>query len=122
MEIIDNFLTESEYQLIFDVLTSNEFPWFYNDSVDYDGQEIENFQFTHNFIRMEHLHYSVTQTIQLMFPILDRLKPVHLLKLKANLNVRGDGGKIGKFHKDVGVEGAKTAIFYVNTNNGYIEW
>ena len=122
MEIIDNFLREDTFQSISNSITGHTFPWFFNETVDYVGQQTDNYQFIHNFLRLDAGQYGISQGMQFVIPIIEELKPVHLLKIKANLNVRGDGNEIGDFHRDVGVDGAKTAIFYLNTNNGCTEF
>ena len=58
-----------------------------------------------------------------MTPLIDKLDCRYLLKGKANLNVKGDGNAIGQFHTDVNLDAVtKTAVFYINTNNGGTEF
>ena len=117
MKIIDNFLEESDFKYIQEVMSNHQFPWYYHDKIDSVVQETDNFQFCHGF-------YSANKGFhgdyhELLHPILGKLNAQYVLKAKANLNVRGDGSMIGDYHIDVDVESAKTAIFYVTTNNGY---
>ena len=43
------------------------------------------------------------------------------MRVKANLNPRAENIDLGKFHRDVKYD-CHTAIYYVNTNNGYTEF
>ena len=121
-EIIDNFLTEEEHQEIEKVLLSNSFPWFYANSIvaDYDpSDDKNNFQFAHIFYNdftIKSAYY------ELMLPLLRKIEPLALIRIKANLNPNREYHTQYAYHSDVqgnfeGIPG-KTAVYYVNTNNG----
>jgi hypothetical protein len=46
MEIIDNFLKEKDFEAIEKVILSEDFAWYYNDSVSYENDG-KDFYFTH---------------------------------------------------------------------------
>lgn len=120
MKVIDNFLLPEEFAPIKEYMMGPEFPWYFNQTVDYDGEITNKFQFVHNFIMIE--KGLVSNSMGILSPVLNKLDMKHLLKLKANCNPRGDGKNIGEHHVDNGVPTALTAVYYINTNNGGTEF
>ena len=120
MKVIDDFLPSGNIREIYQVMMGGTFPWHYNPTIDYEGQVTDKFQFTHSVMNPERGERS--EAFGLLYPIIGELNVKHLLRVKANLNVRGDGKNIGEYHNDVTVPTAKTAIYYVNTNNGGTEF
>ena len=48
MKIVDNFLTNDEFENIKNILMSDDFPWYFNDYIT-DEKDTNNFYFTHLF-------------------------------------------------------------------------
>ena len=115
MQVIDNALSESDFNKIKSVFLSNLFPWFYNEEVAFEGDSNDDYYFIHmlyDYCKPFSTHYD------LILPVLDILKPKSLIRIKANMY-----SNINKFvehspHKDFNYE-HKGAILYLNTNNGY---
>lgn len=124
MKVINNSINEIELQNINDLFYSSEFPWYYNDfknsNTDRLSDDIDyDFQFTHNFYK----NYNVTsQHIKIIEPILQILNPCAIFRIKANLTTCTKETIKFPFHEDQKGFVGKTAIFYVNTNNGYTEF
>lgn len=119
MEIIDNFLPKVIFSSIQEMFFREDFPWFWNDKKVDGGlscDEIDNYQFIHTFYS-EHSRHS-NWNIE---PIINLLNPKAIVRVKANLNPKTS--KIIKygFHVDTNFE-CKTAIYYVNSNNGFTEF
>jgi len=121
-EIIDNFLEKDDFNRIKDTLMSDVFPWYLNDYVIKEEDKKENkmnqYQFTHNFYR----GYSPTSGyFDVLEPIISKIKPVGLLRIKANLNPRAENHIEHGYHVDYenSLSNQRTAVFYINTNNGY---
>ena len=121
MRIIDNALEEKHVEVITGVMTRNpEFPWFFNDGVSktYDG----HIQFLHHFYR----NYGPNSDwLSIIDPIIKILDPLSLVRIKANLLVRTHKIIEHGMHIDQAVKDnqkLKTAIYYVNTNNGYTKF
>ena len=117
-KIIDNVLPEELY-----VSTKNSFleqamfPWFYNNFKVSESFNLNDYQFTHVFYR----DYAVrSELFQIVEPIVRYLNPEALIRIKANLNTRTDVRHVFDYHVDFNSKsnGRKTAIYYVNTNNG----
>ena len=124
MKIIDNAISNTEIQNLQNIFYSTNFAWYYNDFKNsptdiLSDNTLNDFQFTHNFYK----NYNVTsQHIALIEPILQMLNPCAIYRIKANLTTKTQ--KIIKFpfHQDEEGLVGKTAIFYVNSNNGYTEF
>ena len=127
MEIIDNFLPYDIFKSIQSMFCRDDFPWYWGEEVLYESnrvekyevlcKSIENFQFYHPFyLKNEKLsNWNIK-------PIIEQLKVNALFKVKANLNIRTE--KIIKhgYHIDTGGLECKTAIFYINSNDGFTEF
>ena len=50
IDIVDNFLPEDVFNPLFDLLSSWNFPWDFNDFVVDENSSLDNYQFTHTFI------------------------------------------------------------------------
>tara|TARA_R110000803_G_scaffold166832_1_gene230156 strand:- start:1905 stop:2396 length:492 start_codon:yes stop_codon:yes gene_type:complete len=119
-EVIDNFLAEEDHKRIADTLLDAEFPWFYNSYVVGPEEEdtVYNYQFTHQF----YAHYKWNSEFShLMEPIVEKLRPRALIRIKANLSPVTNEIISGRWHTDYAFE-CKTAVYYVNTNNGFTKF
>jgi len=116
-KIIDDFLNESDFLKIKESLLSDEFPWYYNKVLDRTLVSLEskeyNFQFTHNFYKDGN---PSSNAVFLLDPIINKISPKTILRIKANLNVKTE--KIIEHGHHVDFDDCTTAIFYVNSNNG----
>ena len=114
----DNFIKEF-------IMESN-FPWYYNDYKVYEKDNdkyvdtLNNFQFTHLFYDAHKHNYSVNSPFfgTIIMPLLDIIKPLTILRVKANLTTITDKIIVSDWHTDLDGDKHKTAIYYVNTNNG----
>ena len=123
MKIIDNFLPKNIHQELYDLLIGKNanFPWYFNNDVVFESTNdyIENFQFTHTF----YLNFTfVSEYYKILFPIIDLLSPSSLVKIKANLNTHSSKIIERELHTDVVNFKGKTAVYYLNTNNGYTKF
>jgi len=116
MKIINNVLTKEEFLKTKDTFTSVFFPWFITKGV-LVGQD--NYQFTHNFYQNFLIR---SDQFVLLEPILKILNPSAIIKIKANLQPRTEKIIEHGMHTDVKIKNSKTAVYYVNTNNGYTKF
>jgi len=122
-KVIDNLLDKDSFKRVHDMFYNNEnFPWFPTPVLDYK----EHKQFVH-FFYYDHKPNSIYNEI--LKPIYNLLGVKALIKVKANYLWKTDKIIEHGFHTD----GAKhipkddnpdwkTAIFYINTNNGYTKF
>ena len=134
MKIIDNFLDQKNFDELQNAIMGENFAWFYNDVID-SNDDIDKYQFIHTFYTN---YVPTSNNIKTINPILNKIGPVSLLRIKANLLTRTLNIVENKFHVDMGIgynqdgvavvmpeEKLKlftTSIFYVNTNNGYTKF
>ena len=115
MKIIDNYLPESEYLKIKDILESFNFPWFYFNGKVVPNNKLFDFGFSHTF----YIHNKPnSEFLNILDPIINKLEPLSLIRIKANLNPISKDLIEFKEHTDQQFK-CKAAIYYVNDNNGY---
>jgi hypothetical protein len=120
-KIYDDFLTKEEYETFITVVTSGNFPWFYSNDIlgniytSRVDNELDNYLFTHTFYDSG---LAKSQHFNMIVPFVEKLNMFSVLRIKANLYPRSE--KIIKhgYHIDYKNIKQKTAVYYVNTNNG----
>ncbi len=119
-EVIDNFLSQADYEVLYKVMLGHNFNWYYNDSVNTKPVEGSNLdlQFGHNFYR-EGRPFS--DYFHLLQPLWDKIEPRALIRVKGNLNPITAEPYAGGWHRDLEFD-CTTAVYYINTNNGYTEF
>jgi hypothetical protein len=117
VEIFDDFLPIEDFKVIeSSILEDAYFPWYYNKLLDEKDDYLHNFQFTHLF----YTNYSpASNWYTLLFTLLKKINPSALIRIKANLIPLTNSIIEHQFHSDIKFTKCKTAIFYLNTNNGY---
>jgi hypothetical protein len=119
-KIIDNVLPEELYTATKNnFLEYSKFPWFYNNFKvsSTESFDLNNYQFTHMFYN----DYSIrSELFQIVEPIVKYLNPESLIRIKANLIPKTEFLHVFEYHTDTlsKSNGRKTAIYYVNSNNG----
>ena len=123
--VIDNFLPQEQFDYVAHHIP-DFIPWNYlNSTILYTGDndnkdKLYDWQMTHMFYK--HPHFT-SDEYDYVKPIVDKLNPLLVERIKANLSPNAEKNLEYGFHTDVvPVEVAKqfmTAIYYVNTNNGY---
>jgi hypothetical protein len=124
-QIIDNFLPADEFKILQSELINPVFPWSLDTVLGYDIPKlvdgVDNWQLVHSFYHPR--HYS--PSFRLIEPIIAKLHPQLriLLKAKVNLTPHTETIKIHGYHCDIPWSDvtaiSKTAVFYINDNDGY---
>lgn len=112
-QIIDNFLPKKNVNEIKNIMSSSIFPWYYNDGVSSSNDD--DFYFTHIFYNNYSFQSSFVETI--VFPLLEKIKPKSLIRIKGNLYPRTKFKHINNSHVDYNFEHSG-AIYYINSNDG----
>lgn len=120
VEINKDILSNKEHKELENNLTKNTFPWFFE---DHATNSDELCFFSHCFYRNYQINSSHFLLIE---PLIKYLKASALVHIRANLNYNANKVLFSSFHRDnygrtLKDLKYKTAIYYVNTNNGYTE-
>jgi len=116
MKINNNFLNTQDLTNIQNTLTSPYFPWYYNEGVvkKNDGQA----QLVHTFFDKDR-NYINSDYYGLFEPLIKKINPFALLRVKANLSLKTEKPIEQGFHTDYSTNvNVTTGLFYINTNNG----
>ena len=123
LKILDNFLPEEDFEPIQKKLLGSKFPWYYNSAIAKHKEGIDQYQFIHDFFTTKnpYLNRPLSPYCSILKPILHKLQPNHLLRVKANLRPRTSTHVYSEMHVDLDMN-QLTAIFYLNTSNGWTEF
>lgn len=111
-KVLDNFLSNEHYQELVEEI--HNMPWFYSSSIDYfDEVEPEKYQFIHTFWEGGHTY---SRKVVDLFSYY--IQPIAWCRIKANFSLARDVLTENNLHID-GSHGDNTAIFYLNSNDGY---
>jgi hypothetical protein len=119
IEIFDDYLDEEEFNKIKNIFINNEkFPWHYTPGIAYPNEikQLDKFQFF-NLMYRNDVGVKSDYYADLM-PLLNKINPKEMLRVKANLGTRTNTNIEGGMHTDSKMKHT-TAIFYLNTNNGF---
>ena len=121
MKIIDNFLDKNDFRDLQNIVLSADFPWYLNHGVSYKGDD-SGIMFTHLMYKNDTFNSSFTLGGLEIFK--EKLNIVSLVRAKINLLHRTE--EIIEHHSHIDIENPpndlKTAILYLNTNNGYTKF
>ena len=121
MKIIDNFLSPSDFKLTqhFFCNPNSDITWTFGDGIAEKHKGLDQYQFVHTFFNLStpfDSNYS-----NFLQPILNKLNAKYIFRIKANLRPRTSQGVLSPYHTDMDLN-QQTAIFYLNTNNGYTKF
>jgi len=118
--VIDNFLEKNVFEEIKDNISGPFFPWYKNDNIvgehfSLDKNEKYNLQFIHTFYK----NYSPkSDFINLISPIIDKINPLSIIRIKANLTIGRHSFIEHGYHVDSENLKVTAGILYINSNNG----
>lgn len=119
VQVVDNFLWAHDFLLIKAALLDPEFEWHFNDKV-IDGPVLDAKNVTYQFVKVFYTNNSViSPRIDLLAPLMAKLPIRSLIRIKANFNPASNKQVASGFHTDFDFPESTTAVFYLNTNNGY---
>jgi len=122
IKIYDNYLSLDYFKYLQEIFLSRDtnLTWVYHDMViNEDNTNLNEFQFVHTFYNH---NVPMSQFYNELGMILEKLNPLSIIRIKANLLPRTTDHIEHGMHTDVlgsNCEKLKTAILYMNTNNGY---
>ncbi len=116
IEIIDNFLPEEEFKSIQSFMMGGEFRWFYTEgrATRDDGLFLMIHMFYQPEVGPNSEHLNMWNTF------MQQVGAKKCERIKANLTFKTPTIEPGPYHQDY--PDMKTAVFYINTNDGYTEF
>ena len=117
IEVYDNFLPEADHKMLQEIMLGGNFPWFFSETKVKSSypEDPHNFQFTHmvydNYVPMSEMWGTLD-------PIIRRINAQAWLRTKANLTPRTETPYTYGFHVDIDDFHGKTAVYYINDNDG----
>ena len=123
LKVLDNFLPQDQFKPIQDFFLSGELVWLWTNSIAGENDSLDNYQFIHQFfnVRNPYLEIKYSPYSNYLKPILLKLAPMYMLRVKANLRPRTNLHHKANWHTDLNIH-SLTAIYYINSNNGYTEF
>jgi hypothetical protein len=121
IRIIDNFIAVDDFKEIQNTLLGPWFPWYFNNDIispeitRSESNNLYNFQFIHTFYKN---YAPQSQWVDLINPLIKKLNPLAIFRIKANLNTFKNKNFHYGFHVDNDFEKITSGIYYINTNNG----
>ena len=132
ISVYDNYLDPRDFKKIQSVMMDDpDFPWNWcehtvRNQFQSDGTLLENnYQYVHIFMNKIILFENrLSKYITILQPLIELIGAVAWIRIKANANPRTEKIVISGFHQDVTERRLlecepTTAIFYLNTNDGY---
>jgi hypothetical protein len=115
-EVIDNYLPKEQFEQIKNLfLTPGNLPWYYVPYVTWSkNEDLGTLYFAHMFYNN---NAPISQQFSMISPLLEKINPDSLIRVKGNLYPNIGKGICNEVHKDYEFE-HKGAIYYINTNNG----
>ena len=110
----DNFLDTKQFNKIKEVFFSKDIPWSFGKVVpdlESSVSDIDNFQFSYTILPESPFY-------ECLIPLFDKMNMEVHFRVKINLNPKAYKVFEHGYHIDIPTP-SKTAIFYLNTNNGY---
>ena len=125
-KVVDNFLNKNEFNHIKNVVCDPFFPWYFYPAISYEkGKEhliekdLNQYQFTHMFYQHNKPNSNYFDSL---LPLINKLGCKALVRIKANLNPYSSQLSESGYHIDFDYKNLKTAVYYINTNNGYTKF
>lgn len=115
-QIIDNFLDREDFHRVSDIISSADFPWYFQDEVaNFNESYLRDYYFTHCFFTVNTNQPSIMFNV--IKTLIEKLSINKLLRAKANLYPNVGALIENSPHVDFPFS-HQGAIFYINTNNG----
>jgi len=127
IRVIDNFLSNEEFEFLTNNLKGVN--WTYADRVASPHDEEVSCDEKYDW-QMIHVFYDhpfhISENVNLLQPLIDKIHPVMMYRAKLNLNPVTDKIIEHGYHRDYGHEeygkNFMSAVFYLNSNNGYTKF
>jgi hypothetical protein len=118
-KVIDDYLPETVFAMLQEQMLGGDFPWYYHPGTAGEGATgLHDFQFVHIFYWRNAWQSNLSH---ILAPVVERIQPKALIKIKANLTTPTPQNVRGGWHQDYDFP-CTTAVLYLNDNDGYTEF
>ena len=114
MKVIDNFLEQDKFNFFKKEITSEYFPWYFNNQKVENDNHLDNFQFVNIF-------NDGNSALPLLDIFKKKLNINSFIRAKLNCTTRTSEIFEFKLHNDLDKD-CKISIFYINSNNWYTQF
>ena len=120
----DNFLDEETFTQLQGALLSRNLAWYFAPFTDDKDNDSSHFYFGHNI----YINHTWTSGLSNdLAPLIQKIKPMAIHMIRANLMTRSENHIESQFHSDLSLNAPTkdkvsqwtTAIYYINDCNGY---
>lgn len=120
MIIIDNFLSQNDFQRIKNTVESPNFSWNFGNVNRLKERAYWKSQYVHLFMSIfqDELEFA-TNNVDILQPIINFLAPDKIIRIKCNATPMTYKIFQCGWHKDATSKLTYSAIYYINTNDGY---
>jgi hypothetical protein len=118
IKVFKNFLIESEFKNIVQLVVSESFSWFYQKEQNPNCKD--GFFFSHKLYENDIMNSSYFDRI--INPFKKKINYTSLIRAQINLLTRSDKPRRSIMHRDNNNDTITTGLFYLNNNNGYTEF
>ena len=115
MQIVENFLNDQDFKNIKHNLLNIDLPWYFNEKCLSDETKDQHYQFSHIFFN----NHQKEQFYQLIQPLVDKINPAAIHRIKANCNPKTEKIIETGMHEDTFDNRFTSSVFFINDNNGY---
>lgn len=122
MVVLDDYLEREQFLALQAAVESPLFPWETSGILKDPPAHLsaaQNQQQVHGFFLRNARRQYVSPCFAMLRPLIERLTPLDLIKAKVNRTARQERHIEYGLHLDTQRPGATTAVFYLNSNNGY---
>lgn len=112
--VVDNFLEKKEFEKIKQSIMYGGMPWYYSSNVSGKNEDDDMYFAS---ILYDHMSGARNDFLNVVLPVIAKIQPTILIRVKANLYTNTGTQKHHSSHKDYSFP-HKGAIFYLNENNG----
>lgn len=112
--VVDNFLSDDQFEGIVNLIGGNMFPWFFGGAIAHE-KDGSDFYFTHSFYED---HAVNSGSFKELRPLIDKIKPKALLRVRALQYIGRDKLLEHAPHTDF-LFPHQTCVLYLNTNDGF---
>ncbi len=114
-KIIDDYLPPDQYKIVYDYMTGERVEWSFikyitSSEITDEGMMMCNV--------ISHTRFGLKDPDKIYRLLLTKINPIAVLRIKANLTFKTPEPKRSSLHVDYEFP-CVTAIYYINTNNGY---